>query len=171
MVSFYSGGANNHIGTPFGMAPGEICELVRVALNGKQPCTSECVGAAIRQLHRDRPQIKMIVSYADIDQQHIGTIYQATNWIYLGDVNVDVQGAYIIHGKKIHAKTVYSNWGTNKLDWLRKNVDPKAQRITTLGKRKYIWVYDKKLRKQWQAKALPYPKKHDNTETRECTGS
>jgi hypothetical protein len=33
------------------------------------------------------------------------------------------------------------------------------QEVSSLGKRKYIWVYDKKLRKEWQKKALPYPKK------------
>lgn len=85
-------GANVNIANPFNMVRGEVCELVRVALNGKQPCTSECVGAALRQLHKDEPQIKLVVSYADMDQDHYGTIYQATNWIYLGDTNIDGRG-------------------------------------------------------------------------------
>ena len=45
------------------------------------------------------------------------------------------------------------------VEWLRENIDPNAKEIKTKGKRKYIWVFDKKLRKEWQKKALPYPKK------------
>ena len=158
-VIIFGGGATPNIAKPFGMATGEVMELVRVALNGKQPCTSECVGAALRQLHKDEPQVKLIVSFADCDQDHFGTIYQATNWIYLGDMGVNERGAFIIHGKKMHPKTVYSRGWVQSIPWLREHVDPNATEFITKGKRKYIWVYDKKLRKEWQKKALPYPKK------------
>ena len=83
-VIIYSSGANNHIASPFGLVQGEVLELVRVALNGKQSHTSECVAASLKQLHKDAPQIKIVVSYADMDEGHKGIIYQATNWIYLG---------------------------------------------------------------------------------------
>lgn len=132
--------------------------MVRVALNGKQPCTSQCVGAALRKLHHDAPHIKIVVSYADVDQNHLGIIYQATNWIYLGKMNEDTIGAYIINGKKTHPKSIYSKGWVQNLEWLRKNVDPNAKEFVTKGKRKYIFVFDKKLRKQWQQKAIPYPK-------------
>lgn len=158
-VIIFGGGATPNIAKPFGMATGEVMELVRVALNGKQPCTSECVGAALRQLHKDEPQVKLIVSFADCDQDHFGTIYQATNWIYLGDTGVNERGAFIIHGKKIHPKTVHSRGWVQSISWLREHVDPNATEFITKGKRKYIWVYNKKLRKEWQKKALPYPKK------------
>ena len=134
-------------------------ELVRVALNGKQPCTSECVGAALRQLHRDAPQVKIVVSFADCDQRHYGTIYQATNWIYLGTNSGNGYRFFIINGKKTHPKSVHSQGWKQSLGWLREHVDPNAQEVYSEGKRKYIWVYDKKLRKEWQKKALPYPKK------------
>lgn len=153
----YSSGANNHIACPFGLVQGEVIELVRVALNGKQSKTSECVAKSIKQLHKDAPQVKVIVSYADTDHGHVGTIYQATNWLYIG------QGApihsFIIHGKKTHFKSIHSKYGFVNLEWIRKNVDPNAQDFTPGGKHKYVYFFDKKLRKEWQAKALPYPKK------------
>ena len=158
-VIIFGVGATPNIGKPFGMANGEVLELVRVALNGKQPCTSECVGQAIRQLHKDAPHIKMLVSFADIDYHHIGTIYQATNWIYLGDMNVGNRGFFIVHGKKMHPKTIHDHKWVQSVEWLKEHVDPKAEEVKTLGKRKYIFVFDKKLRKQWQLKSLPYPKK------------
>ena len=158
-VIIYGVGANVHIATPFGMANGEVLELVRVALNGKQPCTSECVAASLKQIHKDAPQVKLVVSYADMDQEHIGTIYQATNWLYLGNMNVGGRGGFWINGKRMHPKSVHSRGWVESVEWLKANVDPCAREIKTKGKRKYIWVYDKKLRKEWQKKALPYPKK------------
>lgn len=83
-------GANRNIGTAYGLLPGQVVELVRVALNGKQGHghTSQAVAMAVRSLHRDCPAIRLIVSYADIDHDHVGTIYQATNWVYTGETKV-----------------------------------------------------------------------------------
>lgn len=159
-VIIFGTGANNRIARPFEMNPGEVIELVRVALNGYQPCTSECVAASLKRLHKDAPHIKLVVSYADMDQDHAGTIYQATNWIYLGDTLVDEKdGAFIIHGKKMHGRSISSRGWKHNEEWLKENIDPNAKAWVTKGKHKYIWVYDKKLRKEWQKKALPYPKK------------
>ena len=155
----YGGGANHYIAAPFGMKNGEVFELVRVALNGKQTCTSECVAASLHQLHKDAPQLKIIVSYADADQEHYGIIYQATNWIYLGLTDKGDTPAFIVHGKRMHRKSCHSHGWIQNEQWLREHVDPKAKALVTKGKRKYIFVFDKKLRKEWQKKALPYPKK------------
>lgn len=155
----YGVGATPNIAKPFGLANGEVLELLRVALNGKQPCTSECVAASLKQIHKDAPHIKMIVSFADMDQNHYGTIYQATNWIYLGDRNVGERGAFIIHGKRIHPKSLHSKGWVQSLKWLRENIDSNAQEVISKGKRKYIWVFDKKMRREWQKQAKPYPKK------------
>lgn len=159
-VIIFGVGATPNSAAPFGMKRGEVMELVRVALNGKQPCTSECVMAAVRQLHRDEPQIKILISFADMDQDHYGTIYQATNWIYLGEKNVGERGYFIVHGKRMHPKTLHDYKWVQSVAWLRSNIDPNATEVKTKGKRKYIYVFDKKLRKEWQKKALPYPKKN-----------
>ena len=140
-----------------GLANGEFFELARVALNGKQPCTSECVAAAIRRVHKDAPQIKALVSFADTAQNHYGTIYQATNWIYLGES----AGAkyFIVNNRKMHAKSVGNHGWKENIDWLRENVDSNAILAGGEAKRKYVYFYDKRLRKEWQKKAMPYPKK------------
>ena len=162
-VILFGTGATPNIGKPFGMEQSEVVELVRVALNGLQPCTSECVAAALKQLHEDAPQIKIVVSYADADQNHYGTIYQATNWIYLGMKEQNALGAFIIHGKKVHRRTIGSAGGRQNIEWVRKNLDPNAQEFRSKGKRKYIYVFNRKLRKKWQAQAQPYPKRKDDT--------
>lgn len=118
-VILFGGGATPNIAKPFNMIQGEVVELVRVALNGKQNTTSECVATALRVLHKDAPQIKIVVSFADADQQHFGTINQATNWIYLGAFLENERGAFIINGKKMHPKTVYSKGWKQSVEWLR----------------------------------------------------
>ena len=158
-VILFGLGATPNIASPFGMIQGEVLELVRGALNGKQHTTSECVMAAVRRLHQDAPQIKMLVSFADIDQDHVGTIYQATNWIYLGRTESGKRAAFMIHGKKTHPRTIGSMGGVQSLKWVREHLDANATEFVTKGKEKYIFVFDKRLRKQWLKKALPYPKK------------
>ena len=161
-VVIFGSGAQHNIATAIGFNHGEVLELVRVALNGKQPCTSECVAAAVRQLHRDAPQIKALVSYADQNQGHLGIIYQATNWLYIGDTSqtsASKPDAYVIHGKAIHPRSVGAMGYHQSIGWLREHVDPDAQEVWGKPKFKYVFVYDKRKRKEWQKKALPYPKK------------
>lgn len=164
-VIIYSSGANNQIASPFGLYQGEVLELVRVALNGKQKCTSQALAMTLRELHKIAPQIKIIVSYADLDQEHTGIIYQATNWIYLGKYNEGSIGATIIKGKKVHNRTVNNRYGTSSFKWIKEHVDKNAEQFITKGKHKYIFVFNKKLRKKWLKENKPYPKKRgDNNE-------
>ena len=155
-VIIYSSGANNHIASPFGLVQGEVLELVRVALNGKQSYTSECVAATLKQLHKDAPQIKIVVSYADTGQKHLGIIYQATNWLYLGEMKQS-EGYLIVHGKKTHARGLVSKYGTANTEWLKEHVDPNVEYIPFTGKHTYIFCFPRKLRREWQKKAVPYP--------------
>ena len=155
-VIIYSVGANNHIASPFGLVQGEVLELVRVALNGKQSHTSECVAASLKQLHKDAPQIKIVVSYADMDEGHAGIIYQATNWIYLGEG--EPIPSMILFGRKTHFKSVTSKYGIASLDYIKSHVDPNAELFIPAGKHKYIFCFPRKLRREWLKKAVPYPK-------------
>lgn len=143
------------------MVQGEILELVRVALNGKQKTTSECLAKCLKQLHKDVPVVKMIVSYADLDQNHTGIIYQATNWLYLGQKNTNSRGRFIINGKKTHPRSIHSMGGKQNIEWIKKHLDKNASIFYTKGKHLYIFCFDKKLRKQWIEKTKPYPKKGD----------
>ena len=157
-VILFGLGATKNIASPFGLNQGEVLELVRVALNGKQSTTSQCVAAALKKLHQMNPLCKIVVSYADIDQDHAGTIYQATNWIYLGKMNEGTRGAFIINGKKTHPRTIGSMGGVQSIKWVRENLDANADEFITKGKHKYIFVFDKKMRKEYQKQHQPYPK-------------
>lgn len=157
-VICFGSGATPRIGNPFGLCQGEVLELVRVALNGKQEQTSRCVAAALRELHRRNPIVKMVVSYASLDQNHKGIIYQATNWIYLGHIDGRNTTSIFINGRDTHKRTIGSRGWTTNIEWLRKNIDKNAEIRKSKGRHKYIYCFDKKLRKRWQKEARPFPK-------------
>lgn len=163
-VILYGTGATPNIASPYGLLQGEVLELVRVALNGKQQYTSQCVAMSLKQLKKDCPMCKLVVSYADCDQNHLGTIYQATNWIYTGTFNKGARTGFIINGKKTHNKSVYSKRVAGgghcpqTLDAVKKFLDPNATEYISLGKRKYIMPMDKKTKKKVQHLSIPYPK-------------
>lgn len=124
-VIVYSSGASPQIGKPYGLFQGEVLELVRVALNGKQKATSEAVSASLRMVRKDARNVKMIVSYADTEQGHLGTIYQATNWKYVGVSKGHAY--YVVKGKRLHSKTVTAKGWRQSEKWLRQNVDSSAK--------------------------------------------
>lgn len=110
---------------------------------------------ALKQLHKDDPLCSMVVSYSDHRQKHLGTIYQATNWIYLGlTMTNDTQ--YFYNGKWTHERTINSKKNRDEL----KRTLPKRENS---NKFKYVFCFDKKERKKYLALALPYPKDKDLT--------
>lgn len=164
-VICYGFGACPRIAKPFDLFQGEVLELVRVALNGKQKTTSQALAMSLREIRRIAPHIKLIVSYADLDQEHSGTIYQATNWIYLGTFTENRKGMMLIlNGKKTHNKTIIDRYGTKNIEWLKKNVDKNAVDLITKGKHKYIFCFCKKMRKKWLKQNKPYPKNLEGTD-------
>jgi hypothetical protein len=156
-VICYSIGANKSIGTFANLPLGAVCELVRVALNGKQESTSKALSISLRLVKKNNPLLRLIVSYADIDQEHTGVIYQATNWYYLGET-AQGQSAFIVNGRKTHNKTIHSKGLVQSLESVRKHLDPNATKFYSKGKRKYIYPLDKSLIPLCKSLSKPYPK-------------
>lgn len=158
-VVLFSNGANPRIAQEYDLVEGQVVELTRVALNGKQNATSQVLGACIRELKKDAPLVKIIVSYADRNQDHIGIIYQATNWLYM-DERSNERGI-MLNGKLTHRRSVGKKYGNTGIEWLRKNVDRKAEIIRGKMKIKYVFPMNKRERKRLKAIARPYPKKEN----------
>lgn len=62
---------------------GEYIELTRLWCANDMPKNTESkiIGQSLKMLPKE---IKLVISFADSSKQHCGTIYQATNWNYLG---------------------------------------------------------------------------------------
>lgn len=152
----FSLGANPHIGNPYGLTQWEVCELTRVALDEHKTPTTRIVAIAIKMLRKQSFGLRLIVSYADGNQNHIGTIYQAGNWIYEGEF-AEERGI-LLNGKLVHRRTVNARYGTSSMPWLRKHIDPKARRVTGKAKYKYLYPLDEEIRDKLLRLAKLYPK-------------
>lgn len=158
-VVLFGRGANNNMLKPYGLKADEGCELVRIALKQHKTPVSKILAIAIKFLKNSNSGLKLIVSYADADQNHHGGIYQATNWIYTGLKNAGTMGAFMIHGKKVHPKSVHSKGIKQTLSAVRAQLDPNAEVFITKGKHCYLMPLDKKMQKDILPLSKPYPKR------------
>lgn len=140
-VIVYGYPATPAIGKQLKLRNGELLELRRVALNSKQKITSQALGISMRLIKKDCPSVKMLISYSDKGQNHYGTIYQATNWIFLEE-SESSGTEYFCNGKWVHARH-------GKGEIKRK----------LAGKRKYVYPIDKKLIQEYKNMGKKYPKK------------
>jgi len=157
-VVIFSYGANPKLGNPYDCTMQQCAELTRIALTIHISPVSKIMSLAIRFLKKQSPGIRLIVSYADADQDHHGGIYQATNWIYEGLFNVGSVGAYLINGEKVHPKTMFDRHGTHARDQIRK-IYPSMKLFITKGKHKYLMPLDKDMSAKIAPLAKPYPKR------------
>ena len=127
-------GANPNIASYGG---GKACELARIALTNHKTPVTRIVSIALKMLRKHCPNLDAVISYADLDR-HPGTIYKAGNWKLDGSTT---ESFTVIHGKKIHPRTVYSKYGTRSIEWLRKHVDSKAHKMQTKGKKRFILYF------------------------------
>lgn len=159
-VISYGSGAGNTVAKNFGLPQGQCCELVRVALNGKQEQTSKALAISLRLLKKQCPLLKLVYSYADVDENHYGIIYQATNWIYLGQSEPYSNGVFI-NGKKMHTRSLTNKMPkgvTANINNIKKYLDINAYETFSLGKRKYVKIFDKNLLKKYNKMKKNYPK-------------
>jgi len=160
-VVCYGLGATSNIGRPFGLTNGQCIELVRVALNGKQGATSKALALSLKLVKKHCPLVELVVSYADSEQGHIGSIYQATNWTYIGsstDTNI------IVNGERVHRRTLASRYGTNSVSKLKGMGLNVGQTIKTKPKHKYCFALTKRAKSVLGNMAKPYPKQAHEAE-------
>ena len=148
----FGSGVCPQIGNKYKLDQTQICELVRVALNKHDTPVTRIISICLKMLKKDFPSLKIIVSYADKDQGHEGIIYRAGNWYLDGISNENKKGnSYIINGEKIHSRTLHKKYGVNslKINWLRENIDPKADFWLNKGKYKFLYFFDEELKKKY----------------------
>lgn len=95
----------------YGESREEVLELRRLCCIDDTPKNTESyfIGKCLRYLKKNTP-VKHIVSYADTNQGHVGTIYKATNFDYKG---LTAKGRVIVRlsdGKQYHDKTIRTKY-------------------------------------------------------------
>jgi len=136
----------------------EACELTRVALNTHEAPVSRMLAISLRMLKQSCPKMRVVVSFADVDENHRGGIYQATNWVYCGLNNVGQCQGFIIHGRKRHRRSIGALGYEQSLKGAQQ-LDPDAVEVKTMGKHKYLYALDTAMKKQIELLRKPYPKR------------
>lgn len=164
-VIFSCGSAGvGSIGKRFGLPNTSVAELARVALREHATPVTRIVAIALKLLRKSQPGLRLIVSYADPRQGHIGSIYQGGGWLYVGRSSPDC--VYIDkHGKEWHSRSV-SESGFKVHCGVRTRC-PKPSEMASVRKLepkyKYLMPLDDAVRRLIEPLKKPYPKK--------CVGS
>ena len=159
-----------------GLTKDNILELTRLYCDDGYGANIEsyALGQSFKWFRENDKAIKVLLSYADNGQEHLGGIYQATNWIYQG-LNTDIAlmpnyGISLSNNpyKWIHSRSVFNNWGSGNLEHLRREIGKEGYkefwRREEPPKHRYIQILaqDKKekkdLIKRLKHEIRPYPK-------------
>ena len=158
-VVIFSRGASSNIGKPYRLKQNEICELTRVALKKHETPVSRIIKCALAVLKKQSPSLRLIVSYADSNQNHLGIIYQASNWIFVGVT----KAVYLYRdkqGNQWHSRQV-STTGFNT-QYNRKRRCPKkidCEKIYQTPKYKYLFPMNADMRKIIMPLQQAFPRK------------
>ena len=144
-------GANNNLLKPYGLTQTEGCELVRVALTSHVTPVSRIVAIALRMLHGLCPGLRLVVSFADLRQGHIGSIYQAGGWVYVGSCNPPTE--YKWNGRWVHSMQITTMMRAGKCK-TRTGLEKRKGSM----KHRYAMPLDADMRKRIMPLSKPYPK-------------
>ncbi len=127
-----------------------VAELTRlwvcdsVPRNGESFLIGRTVGKAGKEI---------VVSFAEIQQGHVGIVYQATNWIYTG-ATVSHDHAYIVEGKRVHPISLRDQGITDPKRWAKENG---IQTVKPMPKHRYFYACGTKRDRKRILASLNYP--------------
>jgi hypothetical protein len=142
-------------------APIEVVELTRLWLADDMPGNSESrvIGIALRALKKGRGRFRAVLSYADEFSGHVGTIYQATNWYYMGATTTN--NRIQIGDKIVHHRGLTNRYGVRSIEKLRQvmgRTDIDYVRSEAC-KHAYVYPLEPEAEAYCKANCKPYPKR------------
>ena len=148
---------NINIGKQLGLLQREIVHLARVALRDHKAPVSRILRIAVNILKAHNPGIRAIRAYSWLGAGHLGGIYQASNWTYLGEKATNPY--FRVHAKVVHSRTLGVRHKTLNIEWLRQNVDKDIEKVYVEGKHVYMKALDPSLQPLLDSFRKPYPKR------------
>jgi hypothetical protein len=135
----------------------DCLSLSRLWLSDELPRNSESrfIGVVLRHL-RKHTTLKFLVSYADPAQGHVGTIYQATGWVYTG-LSQATPLYDIGDGRHYHSRSLSHHFGSHGLSHF-KHHGICVKLVPQQAKHRYLYFLDPAWRGRLKGPELPYPK-------------
>lgn len=137
-----------------------VIELNRLCCDSEKNLASIIVGRSLKLL----PKPSIVISYADLNQGHVGYVYQATNFIYTGlsakRTDWAIKGLEHLHGATIADE---SRGKKNRAKWMREKYGENFYLKERSRKHRYVYFCANKKEKQKMVASLlykiePYPK-------------
>lgn len=147
----FSWGANRSLSSPYGLEMTECVELVRVACRKHILPITKFVSLGIKKLKANNPGLRLIISFADSYQGHVGTIYQAGNWFFLGRTAPKFD--YKMPDGSILNRRAYTGKSFNGT---LRPLPSGAVKVDSPPKLRYAMPLDKSMRRQIAKIALTY---------------
>jgi len=130
-----------------------VLELTRLWIQDDTPKNTESffIGQSLKLLPM---QYDIIVSYAEIGAGHVGTVYQATNWIYTGMSDRHVE--WRLEGESTkHSRHIFDEHGG--VNGAKKFYGERLQKHERPRKHRYVMLRGSKSRKKELKNKLRYP--------------
>ena len=137
--------------------PKQYRELRRLVLLDEIPKNSESrfISWTLRWLQKNT-NLLAVISFADSQQHHVGFVYQASNWIYVG-LSQPGHKRFKINGELMHTRKITALWHTENVERL-KAFGLDVEVLMRPRKHRYIYILRPELREFLRFEALPYPK-------------
>lgn len=142
----------------FGTSEKDVVELRRLVLTENCPRNSESwfISRCLKWL-RQNTSIKTVVSYADPYHGHMGYVYQASNWEYIGVSGKDKGFVDVETGKTYHSRALRTKYNGDYKPFVKKLREKLEKGILVPrdlpGKHTYVFNLRKK-----NLNKIPYPK-------------
>lgn len=160
-------GINTHKSiSPLITSQKQMLELTRLWINDSLGKNTESwvIARSFEYIRKNRPEIKLLISYSDVGAGHKGGIYQATNWIYQGKFG-ETNKMYSFDGGKSwkHDKALFNSTGLSNHKQLLKVLPRPFLVKTGSPKHRYIYPLCSKIERKQMIESLkyspkPYPK-------------
>jgi hypothetical protein len=154
----FGAGPTNAFRLVEGAKPDDCLTLTRLWLSQELLSNSESrvISISIRYLKK-YTQVKFLVTYADPAQGHVGTIYQATGWLYTG-LSEATPLLDLGDGIPRHSRSFSHAFGSHSIKHFT-NCGINVRVIPQTQKYRYVYLLDNSFRHNLNPPVLPYPKR------------
>ena len=144
-------------------SPDDVVTLTRLWLSDDLPRNSESrvLGFVLRSLRKET-SLKFVLAYSDPAAGHLGTIYQATNWLYTG-LSSATPLYDIGDGIPHHSRSLAHQLGSHSIRYLTSQ-GIAVKTVPQMAKHRYIYFLDDSWRTRLLVPVLPYPKKEGDAD-------
>jgi GNAT superfamily N-acetyltransferase len=111
----FSPPVRKEVATSLGWQFSEVLELDRFCILPQwqvKNLASKVMAQAIKLVRNDFPNVVVLISFADLERGHIGTIYKASNWTHIG-MTANPYTYINKDGDEINKKTIYNRAKSN----------------------------------------------------------